>query len=53
MERSRFARLCAGIERLTVGQMRELRRRLREVERKVSPSRDGSPSGRPDPSREP
>ena len=35
MERSRFARLCAGIERLTVGQMRELRRRLRELDARM------------------
>jgi len=31
----------------------ELLRRLRELERKLSPSRDGSSSGRPDASREP
>ena len=35
MEGARFGRLCAGIERLTVGQVRELRRRLRELDARI------------------
>ena len=35
MDRSRFGRLCAGIERLTVGQLRELRRRLSELDARM------------------
>ncbi len=36
MDRSRFGRLCAGIERLTVRQLRELRRRLGEVDARMA-----------------
>ena len=35
MDGARFGRLCAGIERLTVGQVRELRRRLRELDARI------------------
>ena len=35
MDGARFRRLCAGIERLTVGQVRELRRRLRELDARI------------------
>jgi transposase-like protein len=35
MDRARFRRLCAGIERLSVGQVRELRGRLRGLDARI------------------
>ena len=32
MDRARFRRLCAGVERLSVAQLRELRARLRGLQ---------------------